>query len=129
MSGTFLDAIKQRAIIPYNVQCDMASGRKRPPCYTLDVHFASEQEKEAFTERLKAVRQLLTPAGSRPIDNCSLLNALFDAAEGAGAPQPTVGGSSSKSFMRNNGEYTNNNICSSTKLLLLNYCQTTLACI
>ena len=103
-------------IIPYNAQCNMASGRKRPPRYTLDVHFASEQEKEAFTERLKAVRQLLTPAGSRPIDNCSLLNALFDAAEGAGVLQPTAGGSSSKSFMRYNGEYTNNNICSSTKI-------------
>lgn len=73
----------------------------------LDVHFASEEEKEAFIEWLKAVRQLLIPAGSRPIDNCSLLNALFDGAEGAGAPKPmaTVGGSSSKSFMRNNGEY------------------------
>ena len=111
----------------------MASGRKRPPRYTLDVHFASEQEKEAFTERLKAVRQLLTPAGSRPIDNCSLLNALFDAAEGAGAPQPTAGGSFSKSFMRNNGEYTNN-ICSSTKIKaiaieLLPNCTGTDACI
>ena len=84
----------------------MASGRKRPPRYMLDVHFTSEREKEAFTERLKTVRQLLTPAGSRPIDICSLLNALFDAAEGAGASQPTVGGSSTGSFMRNNGEYT-----------------------
>ena len=36
----------------------VASGRKRPPRYTLDVHFTSEREKEAFTERLKTVRQL-----------------------------------------------------------------------
>ena len=58
MSGTFLDAIKQHALnvdYPiYNAQCDMASERKRLLHYTLDVHFASEQEK-AFTERLKAV--------------------------------------------------------------------------
>ena len=85
----------------------MASGRKRPPRYSFDVHFVSEEEKEAFIARLKSVRQLLTPAESRPIDNCSLLNALFDAAEGhASQPMPTSQSvpSGPKSFMRDNGK-------------------------
>ena len=86
----------------------MASGRKRPPRYSFDVHFVSEEEKEAFIARLKSVRQLLTPAESRPIDNCSLLNALFDVAEGH-ASQPTSQNETSvpsgpKSFMRDNGK-------------------------
>ena len=44
---------------------EIATGRKRPPRYTFDVHFTSEEEKEAFTTRLKSVRQLLTPNESR----------------------------------------------------------------
>ena len=87
----------------------MASGigRKRPPRYTLDVHFTSEEEKVAFTARLKTVRELLTPAGTRPIDNCSLLNALFDAAEGGVQPSTESApgsGPSTNSFLRDSGE-------------------------
>ena len=87
----------------------MASGRKRPPRYSFDIHFVSEEEKEVFLARLKSVRQLLTPAESCPIDNCSLLNVLFDAAEGR-ASQPTSQNESGsipsglKSFVRDNGK-------------------------
>ena len=87
----------------------MTSGRKRPPRYSFDVHFVSKEEKEAFLARLKSVRQLLTPAESHPIDNCSPLNAQFDAAEGR-ASQPTPQNESGsvpsglKSFMRDNGK-------------------------
>ena len=38
----------------------IATGRKHPPRYTFDVHFTSEEEKEAFT-RLKSIRELLMP--------------------------------------------------------------------
>ena len=81
-------------------------GRKRPARYTLDVHFASEEEKEAFIARLKAVQELLTPAGSRLIDNCSLLN-TFDAVEAGVQPstESDLGsGPSTKSFLRNSSE-------------------------
>ena len=87
----------------------MASGRKRPPRYTFDVHFASEEEKEAFTTRLKSVRQLLTPEGSRSIDNYSLFNALFAAVEGASQPT-SDSGPSTRSFMRNNGMFNSSKI-------------------
>ena len=40
---------------------EIATGRKRPPQYTFDLHFTSEEEKEAFTTRLKSIRQLLKP--------------------------------------------------------------------
>ena len=47
----------------------IATGRKRLPRYDFDVHFTSEEEKEAFTTRQKSVRQLLTPKRSRSFDN------------------------------------------------------------
>ena len=50
--------------------------------YTLDVHFSTQEEKETFVRRLKSVRELLTPAGCAPMDNHSLMSAMFDAVEG-----------------------------------------------
>ena len=52
-----------------------------------------EAEKEALAQRLDRVRQLLTPPGSRGIDNGTLLNGMFDivereAVEGAPASCP-----------------------------------------
>ena len=44
--------------------------------YTFDVHFASQEEEEAFQQKLKDVRQLLTPPGSSALDNCTLFNIL-----------------------------------------------------
>ena len=80
----------------------MATGRKRPPQYTFDVHFTSEEEKEVFTTRLESVCQLLTPEGSCSIDIYSLFNVLFAAVKGA-SQQTSDSGPSTRSFMRNNG--------------------------
>ena len=33
----------------------IATGRKRPPRYNFDVHFTSEEEKEAFTTRPESI--------------------------------------------------------------------------
>ena len=62
---------------------EIATGRKRPLQFTFDVHFTSEEEKEAFTTRLKNVRQLLTPKRSSSIDNYCLFNALLAYIQGA----------------------------------------------
>ena len=96
----------------------MASVSRKRVRYSFDVHFASQEEREIFQQRLRSVRQLLTPPGSPPLDNCSLFNVLCDIAEdtsgsqlpgrGASAADPEseethpVGGT--KSFMRNSGE-------------------------
>ena len=77
----------------------MASGSRKRVRYTYDVHFVNQEEKEAFLQRLKNVRQLLTPAGCPSLDNCSLFNALCDAVEGVSQPTST------KSFMLNSGKY------------------------
>ena len=53
------------------------SQRKRVR-FTLDVTFNNVSEKEAFTERLSAIRSLLTPCGQSTINNRELLHALFD---------------------------------------------------
>ena len=84
----------------------MASGSRKRVRYTFDVHFVNQEEKEAFLQRLKNVRQLLTPAGCPSLDNCSLFNALCDAVEGVSQPtsDPNTG-ASTKSFMRNSGKY------------------------
>ena len=81
----------------------MASSRKRVR-YTFDVHFGNLEEKEAFLQRLQSVRQLLTPAGSPSLDNCSLFNALCDAVEGTPQPSDPSAEPSTKSFMRNSGK-------------------------
>ena len=70
-------------------------------CALLDVYFTSEEEV-AFMESLKAVQELLTPAGCL-IEDCSLLNMLFNTAE-AGVPQSaesdlSSSGPSAKSFL------------------------------
>ena len=81
-----------------------SSSRKRVR-YTFDVHFTSQGEKDAFLRRLKNVRELLTPAGSPSLDNCSLFSALCDSFEGASqtaAPAVTDSSTepSTKSFLR-----------------------------
>lgn len=80
--------------------------------YTLDVHFVNQEEKEVFLQRLKNVRQLLTPAGSPPLDNFSLLNRLCDSVEINSGSQSyhqtsdtTSTGPTVKSFMSNSGKH------------------------
>ena len=87
----------------------MASNRKRVR-YTLELHFSGEEERDAFSTRLRAVRQLLSPTGAARVDNTALMSALFDAVERTSASsQPTASAESSlssscSSFQRNSGE-------------------------
>lgn len=86
----------------------MASYRKRVR-YTLELHFSGEEERDAFSKRLSAVRQLLSPTGAARVDNTALMSALFDAVEKTSASSPTASAESSlssscSSFQRNSGE-------------------------
>ena len=85
------------------------SGRKRVRS-TVEVHFTSGSEKDAFQRRLEHIRQRLMPTGSSTaLDNRSLLEAMFDIVEGAVPPTssfpPGERASSTQSFQRNSGEY------------------------
>ena len=69
----------------------MASGgRRKRSRFTLDVNFESDVAKDAFVERLAAVRDLITPPGGARLDNRQFLTSLFELAE-------TTGGSGSSS--------------------------------
>ena len=84
----------------------MASGTKpKRVRYTFDVHFTSQDEKDAFLVKLKSVRQKLTPPGSPSLDNCSLFSVLCDAVltDAPSTSDPAAEGSS-QSFMRNSGK-------------------------
>ncbi len=73
--------------------------------YTFDIHFL---DQVAFQQRLKNIRELLTPAGKPPLDNLSLINTLFDSVEGHSISHPTPVisyCSAMKSFMSNSGKY------------------------
>ena len=80
--------------------------------HRIETECETEAEKEALARRLDRVRQLLTPPGSRGIDNGTMLNAMFDivereAVEGAPASRPHMaseGQPLTQSFMRNSGE-------------------------
>ena len=49
--------------------------------HRIETECETEAEKEALARRLDRVRQLLTPPGSRGIDNGTMLNAMFDIVE------------------------------------------------
>jgi len=78
----------------------MAGNRKRVR-YTLELHFSGEEEREAFSRRLSAVRQLLSPPGVARVDNTALMSALFDAVEEARASSQPTGPSACRSFQSN----------------------------
>ena len=87
----------------------MAASRKKRVRFTIDINFAREADKEAFSERLKAVRDLLTPRGSQTLNNYELLLALFDqvgrdhsSAQSSHQPDKFP---SSGSFLRNSGQF------------------------
>ena len=84
----------------------MANFSRKRVRFTFDMNFVSLEEKEAFQQRLKNVRQLLTPAGAPSLDNTSLFNALCDAVEAGSCPTPNSGnaGPVTKSFMSNSGK-------------------------
>ena len=82
--------------------------RRKRVCYTLDIHFGVEEEKEAFVRRLKVVRALISgEQGVLAVDNLGLMSAMFDVVEAA-MPQASSAGNkqeSVQSFMRNNGKF------------------------
>ena len=51
--------------------------------FTLDMNFDSDVAKEAFSDKLRVVRSLLTPRGVQYLDNRELLLALFDCVQTA----------------------------------------------
>jgi len=55
----------------------MATSRKRVRL-SIGIHFISQEQKKSFSNRMSEVKKLLTPPGSRPIDNYSLFVTLFD---------------------------------------------------
>ena len=83
----------------------MASSRKRVR-YNFDITFGTQEEKDAFMDRLRKVRQLLTPPECPTIDNNKLFCALFDAVEGVHQQDPSniTVEDSTKSFQRDGGK-------------------------
>ena len=55
----------------------MACKRNRTR-YTFDVNFASDEEKEAFTAKLKKCKRLLIPAGAPELDKLSFFSKVLD---------------------------------------------------
>ena len=86
----------------------MATSSRKRVRYTLDVHFLTPEEKDVFVQRLKNIRQKLTPAGSPLLDNFSLMNAFCDAVDSDSSSSHTSVssvGPTVKSFMTNNGKH------------------------
>ena len=77
--------------------------------YSFDLSFADQEEKDAFLQRLKNVRKLLTPAGAPLLENQNLVYALLDLAEAGSHPTPDPhsanAGPATRSFMRNSGKF------------------------
>lgn len=87
----------------------MASNQKPPRPrrirHRIETECESEAEKDALAGRLQRVRELLSPGGSRHLDNASLLNAMFDIVEREVSGQTTAAAPAtlSPSMMRNSG--------------------------
>ena len=82
--------------------------RKVGKRYSFDLSFVDQEEKEAFLQRIKNVRKLLTPAGVSLLENQNLFYALLDLAEAGSHPTPDPltadAGPATRSFMRNSGK-------------------------
>ena len=55
----------------------MATSSRKRVHSTFDVHFVDQEEKKVIVDRLKKVREQLSPPGSPSLDNFSLMNTLF----------------------------------------------------
>ena len=111
-----LNTLTQRLyhVVVHSEKMASKTKRSRPNRirHRIETECETEAEKEALARRLDRVRQLLTPPGSRGIDNGTMLNAMFDivereAVEGAPASRPHMaseGQPLTQSFMRNSGE-------------------------
>lgn len=76
--------------------------RKKRVRFTLDINFGSEAEKDAFSTRLSAVREQLTPRGAHVLNNLELMQALFSLASSSSTEEGQQCPSSG-SFLRNSG--------------------------
>ena len=56
--------------------------------YSFDLSFTDQEEKDAFLQRLKNIRKLLTPTGAPLLENQNLIYALLDLAEDGSHPTP-----------------------------------------
>ena len=87
----------------------MATSSRTCVCYTLDVHFLTPEKKEVFVQRLKDIRQKLTPASSPLLDNFCLMSASCDAVDPSDSSSSQTSASSVgptvKSFMTNSGKH------------------------
>ena len=80
-----------------------STASRRQIRYTLDVHFNTQEDKEAFLLRLKGVRE---PVGCPQMDNHGLLSAMCDAVEESTSQSvQTDEAITSSSFMSNSCEY------------------------
>ncbi len=80
----------------------MATSRKRIR-YCFDAHFNSHEEKESFLQKIKSVRQRMTPSSSPLLDNYSLFSSLLDKEETA--PTHHSADAPPRCVMQNSGKY------------------------
>lgn len=101
--------VTEHVIFPKNEhQAKMASFARKRVRYTFDIYFDSQEEKQAFQQRLETLRKQLWPPGSKTtISNRDLFDVLSDAATNATSDPvdeaSTISGT--KSFMRNSGKF------------------------
>ena len=124
-----LNTLTQRLyhVVVHSEKMASKTKRSRPNRirHRIETECETEAEKEALARRLDRVRQLLTPPGSRGIDNGTMLNAMFDivereAVEGAPASRPHMaseGQPLTQSFMRNSGENVEDTYTVATKAI------------
>ena len=99
-------------VVPFLFQLRniMESSVKRTPPrrirHRLETECETEAEKDAISMRLQRIRELLSPDASHPIDNCTLLHAMFDIVERevAGLPRATPHTNTSCFMMKNSGK-------------------------
>ena len=83
----------------------MATLKRNRNRLSLEVNFKSEEQKDAFSHKMNAVKKLLTPPGKKTIDNLGLFSTLFDMVSQQETPTsshpPTF---TTKSFLPNSGK-------------------------
>ena len=84
-STCVLNTLTQRLyhVVIHSEKMASKTKRSRLNCirHRIETECKTEAEKGALARRLDRVHQLLTPPGSRGIDNGMLLNAIFDIVE------------------------------------------------
>ena len=80
-----LNTLTQRLyhVVVHSEKMASKTKRSRPNRirHRIETECETEAEKESLARRLDRIRQLLTPPGSRGIDNGTMLNAMYDIME------------------------------------------------